>query len=133
MSNYRSGDRTFVSGVQTASFSSNLSRTDTSAREMFVLPPRSVIKQVIIYGVRSDAGTSARISISSTGGGAGEFIANFNVKGNGPISYPSNVDRLWAADDPNPIIVTGVYAEDGGASTLGGPYTILFEIIGSRS
>jgi hypothetical protein len=133
MGNYRQGDVTFVNGVITVSYSSNIVRTDTSAKELFVLPPYSVIKDVIFYGPVSNAGTSARISLSSTGGGAGEFIANFNVKTNGVVSHPSSFDRLWAANDNNPIIVTGIYAEDGSASNTGGPYTVVVETIGNRS
>lgn len=133
MSNYSSGDKTFVTGVLTQSYSSNLSRTDTSARGMFVLPPYSVIKDITIYGAVANPGGTARISLSSNGGTAGALLAAFNVKTNGAVSRPSSFDRLWAANDPNPVEVVGLYAEDGSASNAGGPWTILIETIGVRS
>ena len=93
MATYRPGDRTFINGIHPRSFSSNISRTDTSAADLYALPPKSRIKQVTIIGTRSDAGTSGRISLSSNGGAAGALLANFNVKGNGPVSYPSKRRR----------------------------------------
>lgn len=128
---YSGGDMSFTHGVNVRSFSSNLSRTATSAAELFTLPPYSVVKQVTVIGAKSDAGTSARISLGSSGGAGTEFLSQFNVKANGTVSYPSSFAATVAAADPNPIIVTGVYAEDGDASTAGGPWTIIFDVIGT--
>lgn len=119
----------FPAGKQVHSYASSISRTNTSAVEWFALPPHSVIKQVTFIGDKSDAGTSARVSLGSTGGAGKEFLADFNVKANGSVSYPSSFAATVAQNDPNPIIVTAVYAEDGSASTAGGPWTVLIDVI----
>lgn len=123
------GDKTYSAGVNSRSFASNLSRTATSAAELFTIPPYSVIKDVRIIGAKSDAGTSARISLSSNGGSTGGLLAQFNVKTNGAVSYPSSWDPLWASTNPNPVTVTGLYAEDGAGSSTGGPWTVILDII----
>lgn len=132
MSTYRIGDKSFDNGTVTQSFSSNLSRTATSRAYLFTLPPKPVIKSVTIIGAKSDAGTSARISLGSSGGGT-ELLANFNVKTNGEVSYPSSFDMTPAtAWNTNPIDIFGIYAEDGSASSAGGPWTIIVEVLGTE-
>ena len=128
---YKSGDTSFGHGIITTSFSSNISRTATSDAELFTIPAYSVIKQVTIIGPKSNAGTSAVLSLGSDGGGGSDFLAAFNVKTNGVVSYPSSFNSLGASTDPNPIIVTGVYSEDGNASSAGGPWEIIVDVIGS--
>ena len=123
------GDKTYSTGVNPRSFASNISRTATSAAEMFTLPPYTIVKDVRIVGAKSNAGTSARLSIGSSGGGGSEFLADFNVKANGAVSYPSSFVHDVAATNPNPVIVTATYAEDGSASNTGGPWTIIFDVI----
>ena len=129
MATYRPGDRTFINGIHPRSFSSNISRTDTSAADLYALPPKSRIKQITILGPKSDAGTSARISLTSNGGAAGALLAHFNVKANGGVSYPSSFDPDWAINDPNPTIVTAVYAEDGAGASVGGPWSIVIDTL----
>ena len=125
MSKY--GDITYRRGVDVVSYSSNISRTATSAAEMFPIPAYSRIKFMTIEGAKSDAGTSGRLSIGSNGGGGKDFLADFNVKTNGVFSVPSSFNQA-AVDSPNVTFVTATYAEDGGASTVGGPWTITFYI-----
>lgn len=132
MSNYRIGDTSFESGVQTRSYSSNLSRTATSEAYLFTLPAKPVIKQITVIGPKSNAGTSARISLGSTGAGT-DILANFNVKTQGEVSYPSSFDATPAAAwNTDPIDVYGTYAEDGSASNTGGPWTIIVDVLGSE-
>jgi len=132
MSSYRIGDTTFPNGALTYSFSSNLSRTATTAAYLFTLPAKPVIKQVTIIGTKSTAGTSARISLGSTGAG-NDILADFNVKANGVVAYPSSFAitpaSAWHTD---PIDVYGVYAEDGSASNAGGPWTIVVDVLGEE-
>ena len=131
MGEYRIGDQTFSNGVVVQSFSSNLSRTATSAAYLFTLPAKAVIKQVTVLGVKSNAGTSARISLGSTGTSAVGILDQFNVKTNGEVSYPSSFDRTPAsAWHSSPIDVYGIYAEDGSASNTGGPWTVVVDVLG---
>lgn len=116
-------------GLTPRSFASNVSRTDTTARQMFTIPAGSYIKSIAIIGPKSNAGTSARISIGSNGGTGKEFLADFNVKGNGNVSYPSSFSHDAAANDPNPVGVTVTYAEDGSASSSGGPWLIVMDLL----
>lgn len=125
----RLGNKTWGAGADVRSFSSNISRTDTASAELFTLPPYAVIKQVTIIGAKSDAGTSGRISLGSNGGGGKDFLADFNVKANGVVSYPSSFGAFAGENDPNPIVVTAKYAEDGAASTVGGPWTIIVDLV----
>lgn len=125
----RLGDTTYGYGVHPRSYSSNISRTATSAVELFTLPPYSVITQVTIIGAKSNAGTSARLSLGSTGGAGKEFLADFNVKANGNVSYPSDFGSTVGQANPNPITITGTYAEDGSASNTGGPWTVVVETV----
>lgn len=130
MSDYSIGDPTFESGVQPRSYASNLSRTATSEAYLFTLPAKAVIKQVTVIGAKSNAGTSASISLGSTGAGS-DILAAFNVKTNGEVSYPSSFNATPAsAWHTEPIDVYGTYAEDGSASNTGGPWTIVVDVIG---
>ena len=132
MSTYRIGDQTFPNGTVTKSFASNLSRTATSAAYLFTLPPKPVIKSVTIIGAKSDAGTSARISLGSNSTTT-NLLAHFNVKTNGEVSYPSSFDPTPAAAWHNdPLDIYGIYAEDGAGSSAGGPWTIIVEVLGTE-
>lgn len=116
-------------GVVSKAYASNISRTTTSSSVLFTLPPFTTIIGISINGTpASNAGTSARISIGSSGGGGKDFVADYNVKSNNGQSLPSSA-KLGNTNDPNPTIVTAIYAEDGSASNAGGPWTILFETI----
>lgn len=129
MTNYRPGNRSFGQGTIKRAYASNLSRTATSAAELFVLPPYSIISRITVSGPVSNAGTSARISLGSNGGTMGALISQFNVKANGTVSYPSSFAYDWAANDPNPVVVVGLYAEDGNGSSAGGPWQIEVETL----
>lgn len=119
----------YPAGINPRSFASNLSRTATSAAELMTLPPYSTIKSIVLIGPKSNAGTSGRISLGSNGGTMGALLANFNVKTNGEVSYPSSFDADWAANDPNPVTIVGLYAEDGSASSSGGPWKIVVDVL----
>ena len=130
MGEYRIGAVAFPNGTVTQSFASNLSRTATSRAYLFTLPAKPVISDVRLIGPKSNAGTSARISLTSSGGG-GIILDQFNVKANGEVSYPSSFDPTPAdAWNTAPIDVYGIYAEDGAASNTGGPWTIVVTVLG---
>ena len=128
---YRGGASGYPHGIAVRSYSSNISRTDTTARSMFVLPPKTVISDIRVIGPASNAGGEATISLGSDGGGGTDFLANLNVKA-GTVSRPSDFGATAGAGDTNWINIEGVYAEDGGASTVGGPWTIYIETIGQE-
>jgi|ERR1035437_1498178 hypothetical protein len=113
-------------GALVKAFASNVGRGNTSASAMFTLPAGSTILAALISGtVASDASTSARISIQSSGGIAKEFLADFNVKTNGAAqSFPSSFKLGTISPATNPTTLTATYAEDGSGSSTGGPWTI---------
>jgi hypothetical protein len=139
MPNKLSGGMTTVGGIQsgddgTAKFgtgkivymkSNTVARTDTSAKTLFTLPAYSELIGFYIYGtVASDAGTTAILDIGKTGTG-NFYINDFDVKGSTGVGVyiPAAQSNLGAAGATN-ITVTGTYAETGGASSTGGPWTI---------
>lgn len=118
-------------GAIVRAFASTIGRGQTSSAVMFTLPPGSTILEASVIGTtNSDAGTSARVSIGSSGGGGKDFLADFNVKTNGASqSFPSSFKTGSVTPSTNATIVTGIYAEDGGASTTGGPWTVVIKTI----
>ncbi|SRR5260221_9454651 len=114
-----------------------VSRTDTTAKDLFTLPKNSRILFFLVWGnAASDAGTTAVLKLGKKGGTGAEFLAAYDVKtaasGNG-LTLPNaqllegyntaspNVDNAKQSVD---VTVTGTYAETGTASTTGGPWTI---------
>jgi len=120
----------YPSGRQLRAYASNVGRGNTSSAEAFTIPANSTILRIGIEGkVASNAGTSGRVSLGSSGGSGKDFLADFNVKTNGVgVSFPSS-GNFGATGDPNPTTVTAIYAEDGSASNTGGPWVVWMEII----
>lgn len=130
---YSIGNESFSRGVHTTSFSSNISRTATTAAYLFTLPAKPVIKSVTIIGAKADTNGIATLSLGSNGGTGKELLADFNVKTNGEVSYPSSFAVTPAsAWDTNPIQVVGTFAENGGGSSAGGPWTVIVEVLGTQ-
>jgi len=110
-----------------------IARTDTAAKNLFKLPGKSLILGIFIFGAAvSNAGTTANISIGKTGTN-GYFLNAFDVKaatGAGPQmpAAAANLgDQLFASNQ-----VVGIYAETGGASTLGGPWYVYVLYLASQ-
>jgi hypothetical protein len=107
-----------------------LARTDTTAVLKLVLPADATIVDVDVYGVASNAGTTATVSVGTTSANANEILNGQDVKTAGGRIRPTTA---WSTNYPNvvgyplgaDIQIWAKYAETGGASTLGGPYTIL--------
>lgn len=119
-------DTTFPGGRKYVSYSGQIARTDTSAVRLFELPAGFVPAQLRVTSpAASNAGTNARISVGSSGGAGSEFVANFDVKSSGGVgqALPSSAGLLGSALGTS-IIVTGIYAEAGSASSTGGPWTV---------
>lgn len=111
-----------------------VARSDTSAKDLFTLNPGDIPLRIETYsGTASNAGTSARLSIGSTGA-ATYFVAALDVKGStitsGGIgqSIPSSAANLGTAVQ-FVTTVTATYAEAGTASTAGGPWQVIFWVL----
>lgn len=104
-------------------------RTDTTASLKCVLPADASIVDVDIFGVASNAATTATISVGTTTT-SNEIINAQDVKTAGGHIRPTT---SWSTNYPNQtnyplgadIQIYAKYAETGTASTLGGPYTIV--------
>lgn len=105
-------------------------RTDTSATLKAVLPADASIVDVDLFGVASNAGTTATVSIGTTSANANEIINAQDVKTAGGRIRPTT---SWSTNYPNTqpvplgadIQIFAKYAETGTASSAGGPYTVL--------
>ena len=103
----------------------SVARTDTSAKDLFVLPAGSTPLALLIRGeTASNAGTTAVLDVGITGT-AEYFIADTSVlaAGGGASSNfkPMLKGRTQLTTDTT---VTATYAESGTASTVGGPWTV---------
>jgi hypothetical protein len=106
--------------------SGTVARTDTSAKNLFTLPPNAILDDLVIAGPNSDAGTSATLSVGKTG--TNTFFVNArDVKaaatGNG-LQSATGAANTGGTIGTSPLQVVGIYAESGGASTTGGPWTV---------
>lgn len=131
-------DTTVPSGRKSVIFTGDVYRSDTAAKDLFTIPADSVIVGGRVIGVaNSNAGTTATLSVGVKGNLGTEFLSGFDVKtaatGKG-LNVPNFQD--FAATNSNSltigsnsITVTGKYAETGGASTTGGPWTVVFEVL----
>lgn len=114
--------------VQVKAF--QVSRTDTTATIKAMLPGDSTIVDILIVGVASNAVTTATVSVGNTIT-ATEFINAQDVKTAGGMIRPlATLSATTIPNLENPPISTDIplyakYAETGGASTAGGPYTVL--------
>lgn len=124
----------FPRGRQVSYFTGTVARTDTSAKDLFLLKAGDIPLEINVYSpTASDAGTSARLSIGSTSN-ASYFVAAMDLKGStitsGGIgqSTPSSAANL-AVPLAFDTVVQATYAESGAASTTGGPWTVIFQVL----
>lgn len=107
----------------------SLARTDTTAKELFGLPKGAIICGIYVIGAAaSNAATTATIGIGSTTS-ANEYMASYDVKtaatGEGyNIAGAAAVGSAMATPITADVIVYGIYAETGTASTSGGAWTV---------
>lgn len=105
--------------------SNTVARTDTTAKAMFTLPAGSVILAVDVYGaVGSDAATTATIVVGKSGT-ANAYLTSHNVKGAAGVGFYSAPESVPGTIGASAVPVTATYAETGGASTTGGPWTVI--------
>ena len=107
-----------------------ISRTDTTAVMKAQLPADATIVDIQIYGVASDAGTTATVSVG-TNSTATQWINGLDVKtAGGKIAIGSawqsaNLPNFIGLPLGTDIQVWAKYAETGTASTTGGAYTVV--------
>lgn len=113
-------------------YTGQVERFDTTARDLFTLRAGDIpIGLTFFSPAASNAGTSARVSIGSTGN-ATFFSVGIEVKSGTQSlgqSAPSSATNL-CAPLPFDTVVQGTYAENGAASTSGGPWTVVMEVLG---
>jgi hypothetical protein len=123
------GDVVFYADVDTSDTSHTIStaintvaRTDTTAKNLFLLPAGAIPLDVILTGrTASNAATTATVSVGVTGT-ATFYVNAADVKGNnGKIS---TAGALGLGAVPATLQVIGTYAETGTASSTGGPWTV---------
>ena len=112
----------------------DVSRSDTSAKDLFTLNPGDIPMRIEVYsGTASNAGTNARLSIGSSGN-ATYFVAAMDLKGSTVTSgglgqsIPSSAVNLGTALE-FVTTVTATYAEAGTASTAGGPWQVFMYVL----
>ena len=126
-------DNTFAAGRNTTQFVGSIARTDTSAKVLFTLPA-GAIPVALTYAspAVSNAGTTATISVGKSGGTGVEFLTTQDVKGSGGSGHQHPAGpaaSLYGTPLAAAVIVTGIYAETGGASNAGGPWLVMIEAI----
>ena len=107
-----------------------VSRTDTTAFEAFILPKGAVVAGAYVMGsVASDAATTAIVDVGTNPGTSDEIVDSFSVKTNG-LGYHaigaaggSAIGSQLTAD----TLYKARYAETGTASTTGGPWLVKVE------
>lgn len=117
--------------VQVKAF--QVSRTDTTAALKAVLPADASIINVYMTGAASNAGTTATVSIGTTST-ATEIINAQDVKTAGGMirpttAYSTNFPNVEGYPLGQDIQIWAKYAETGGASSAGGPYTVVIEYV----
>lgn len=101
-----------------------VARTDTVAVMKMELPADAVILDIVIYGVASNAVTTATVSVGSSVA-ATEYINGQDVKGAGNFIRPSTSVSASTLFGVTPIPmgfdkqIWAKYAETGGASSVG--------------
>ena len=100
-----------------------IARTDTTPKNLFVLPQGAVLHRIEVAGlVASNAGTTAVLDVGKTAT-QDFFVVDHDVKTAGK-GNAANVAVTLNHGPQGGIQVTGTYAETGGASSAGGPWTV---------
>ena len=103
-----------------------ITRTDTSAKELFQIPAGALITDVRVFSPAvSDAGTTAVVSVGD-GSSATKYLDTVDVKSAaGMIRPTSKLANALTAVALGYESIFGIYAETGTASTVGTFYVIL--------
>ena len=108
-----------------------VARTDTAAKQVFVLPANSMVIGVRAFGANSDSATSATLTLKSRpadGSTAAATFATINAKST--VNGATAATLVGIAFDRvgQPQHVTFEYGEVG-AATTGGAWTVVVEYL----
>lgn len=110
-----------------------VTRTDTVATLKAVAGAGNSIIQVTMYGsVNSDAATTATVTITIANNTGTISTGVVDVKANGAttaIVQMSNLPNLENFPVQGDLNIRAVYAETGGASTVGGPWRFRVDFV----
>lgn len=110
-----------------------VTRTDTVATLKAVAGAGNSIIQVTMYGsVNSDAATTATVTITIANNTGTISTGVVDVKANGAttaIVQMSNLPNLEGFPVQGDLNIRAVYAETGGASTVGGPWRFRVDFV----
>ena len=109
-----------------------VARTDTSAKQIFTLPPNVMITGISAFGVNSDAATSATLTFKSRpidGSSAAASFGTINAKATAAKGTAATLTGIAFARQSSHQVITVEYAEAGTASTVGGDWTVLVEYL----
>lgn len=107
-----------------------VTRSDTTAFDAFVLPKGAVIAGAYVCGpVVSNAATTAIIDIGTNPGTADEIVDSFDVKTNGKgyFNVGSAGGTAMGTQLTADTLYKAAYAETGTASSAGGPWLVKVE------
>ena|ERR1700690_444830 len=127
-------DVEFQNGRNVTQFVGSVARTDTTAKTLFTLPAGSIpVGITYVATAPSNAGTTATLSVGRVGGGATDFLAATDIKtagtGGGSQHPSASASTLYGVALAAATVVTGTYAETGGASNAGGPWLVVMDVI----
>jgi len=128
-------DTTFNGGRRIAtSFVGSVARTDTTAKTLFTIPAGCIPTNILVSATApSNAGTTAVLSVGRVGGAATDFLNAVDIKtagtGGGSQKPSASASTLFGAPLAADTVVTGTYAETGGASNAGGPWIVIIEAL----
>ena len=121
----------FPSGRSKVTYTADVARTDTTAKDLFTLKAGDIPLALGFWSPSvSNAGTSARVSVGSTSN-ATFFSVGIEVKSGTQStgqSFPSSATNLGAPLSFD-TIVQATYAENGTASSSGGPWVIWMDVL----
>jgi len=125
---------TSINGRNVVTYTNHVARTDTTAKDLFVLEAGDIPMNLWLYtAAASNAATSAVLSIGSTGAASkGYFAKDIQLKtGMHAVLGPSTPSTVTNLMQPLPFTthVTATYSETGTASSAGGPWTVVMEVI----
>ena len=106
-------------------------RSDTTATVKCVLPRGSLpFRLTFVNPVATNAGTTGTATVNIAGGAQPAFntqvVSNATVQG----VTAAVINTLLIEDNQTTdVVITGVYAETGAASTTGGPVTVIVEYV----
>ena len=125
----------FPSGRSTTAYTVQLQRNlavaSNYAQSPVAIPAGATpIRLSILGAALSDAGTSASLAVGSSGYAGTNFLAAFGVKNSTGVgqAVPSSA-LLIGAPLPFDTVLDVTYTEAGSASTAGGPWSVVLEVI----